>query len=485
VTKTLERVDVLVVGAGISGIGASYYLKMRCPGLSFAVLEGRADIGGTWDLFRYPGIRSDSDMYTLGYAFRPWTRGEAIAEGPAILAYLNETVDEYDLRRHIRFRKRVVSAAWSTETHSWTVSCACGETGKTLQIRCGFLLMCSGYYNYERGHMPEFPGKERFRGPVIHPQHWPSKLDYAGKKIVVIGSGATAVTLVPALAQEAASVTMLQRSPTYIVARPSRDAFANWLRRRAPAKTAYQVARWKNVLLASFFFSLSRRAPRFVRRQIRRSQRDALGPEYDIDTHLTPRYEPWDQRMCLAPDGDFFDALAAGKADIVTGTIASFTEDGILLASGDEIEADLIITATGLDLLFLAGLELTIDGRKQDMSQTRTYKAMMFSDVPNLALSFGYTNASWTLKSDLTGEYVCRLLNHMAKKGYGMCVPRCTDPTVTDVPFLDFTSGYIQRALENMPKQGSRAPWRLDQNYVLDLLALRYGRVDDPEMEFT
>ena len=484
-TDTPERVDVLVVGAGLSGIGASYYLKTRCADRSFVVFEGREQLGGTWDLFRYPGIRSDSDMFTLGYAFRPWTRGEAIADGPAILDYLNETVDAFDLRPHIRFRKRVTGASWSTATQTWTVSYQCGETGDRHEIQCGFLFMCSGYYDYQGGHTPVFPGRERFRGPIIHPQHWPPELDYRGQRVVVIGSGATAVTLVPALAEQAASVTMLQRSPTYIVARPSRDRLANWLRRRAPAQTAYGLARWKNVFLGTFYYGLSRRAPRFVRGRIRKAQRDLLGPDYDIDTHLTPRYNPWDQRLCLAPDGDFFDAIVAGRADIVTGTIASFTEDGILLDSGQEIPADLIITATGLKLLFMSGLELTIDGRKQDMSQTRTYKAMMFSDVPNLALSLGYTNASWTLKSDLTGEYVCRLLNHMSEKGYRVCVPRCTDPTVTDVPFLDFTSGYIQRALHKMPKQGSRAPWRLDQNYILDLLTLRFGRVDDPEMEFS
>ena len=484
-TLSTERIDVLIVGAGISGIGAAYYVQSRCPKRSFAILEGRAAIGGTWDLFRYPGIRSDSDMFTLGYAFHPWTQGEAIADGEAILAYLNETVDAYDLRRHIRFQKRVVDASWSTEDACWTVSGRCGDTGQPFVIQCNFLFMCSGYYNYERGHRPTFAGQEDFSGPIVHPQHWPEDLDCAGKKIVVIGSGATAVTLVPALTEADAQVTMLQRSPTYVWARPSQDHFANWLRARVSSTAAYGLTRWKNVFLGSFFFTLSRRAPSFVRRQIRKAQREALGPDFDIDTHFTPRYQPWDQRFCLAPDGDFFIALREGKADIVTDTIQTFTSSGIRLDSGRELEADIIVTATGLELLFLAGMSVTVDGQRRDLSESRTYKAMMFSDIPNLALSFGYTNASWTLKSDLTGEYVCRLLNHMERRGYRTCTPRCTDPTVTDVPFLDFTSGYIQRALPNMPKQGSRAPWRLNQDYLLDLVSLRYGRVDDPEMDFS
>jgi len=480
-----EHFDVLVVGAGISGIGAAYYLKARSPNRTFAVLEGRPDIGGTWNLFRYPGIRSDSEMFTLGYAFHPWTDNKMIAGADAILSYLNDTIDTYGIRPHLRFRHRVEAASWSSETNRWTVSVTRGENAEKAEITCNFLFMCSGYYDYREGHSPDFAGREDFGGDIVHPQKWPADLDHSGKKVVVIGSGATAITLIPSLAETAEHVTMLQRSPTYIVAGPSEDRLANWARDRLPTKTAYRMSRWKHVLRSQFYFSLARRAPRFARDQIRKGQEALLGPDYDYDKHLTPKYNPWDQRVCLAPDGDFFRVLKSGKAEIVTDTIDTFTEGGIKLDSGQELDADIIVTATGLKLLFLAGIPLTVDGKSIVLSDTMTYKAMMFSDIPNLALSFGYTNASWTLKSDLTGEYVCRLLNHMSEQGHGKCVARLTDPSVSNEPFLDFSSGYITRALDSMPKQGSKSPWKMYQNYALDLVAIRYGKVADGVMEFS
>ena len=479
-----EHLDVLVVGAGISGIGAAYYLKNRCPERTFAVLEGRPNIGGTWDLFRYPGIRSDSEMYTLGYAFHPWTADKSIAKAPLILDYLNDTIDTYGIRPHIRYQHKVISASFSTPDARWTVQIANGESGETIEITCNFLFMCSGYYNYDEGHCPDFPGRDDFAGQVVHPQFWPDDIDYTGKKVVVIGSGATAVTLIPELAKKARKVTMLQRSPTYIVAGPSEDKIALWLRDRLPKKTAYRLSRWRNVLVHQFFFTLARRAPKFARKQIREGQLPYLPDDFDF-SHLDPQYNPWDQRICLTPDADFFDAIKDGVAEIVTDTIETFTETGLKLTSGTDLEADLIVTATGLKLQFLAGVPLVVDGEAIKLSDLLTYKAMMFSGVPNMALSFGYTNASWTLKSDLTGEYVCRLLNHMKRKGYRVCVPENHDPSVNDTPFLDFTSGYITRALADMPKQGSKAPWKMYQNYPLDLLMIRYGRIDDKAMQFS
>jgi cation diffusion facilitator CzcD-associated flavoprotein CzcO len=480
----IEHVDVLVVGAGISGIGAGYYLQDRCPDHSFAILEGRGALGGTWDLFRYPGIRSDSDMFTLGYAFRPWTAQKAIADGDAILEYLNETVDAYDLRQRIRFHHRVVSASWSSREARWTVTVDRVDRGDTVEISCNFLFMCSGYYDYERGYTPEIAGRDRFTGTMIHPQHWPSGFDHAGQRIVIIGSGATAVTLAPVLAERAEKVIVLQRSPTYIVSRPSVDAAAEWLRARLPTRLAYTLTRWKNVLLQAVFFQLSRRAPDRVREWMREGVVRALGRDYDVDTHFAPRYNPWDQRVCLVPDGDLFAAIRAGSVEMVTDHIECFTETGIRLRSGEHLDAEAIVTATGLELRFMTGLELTVDGRAIVPSELLTYKAMMFSDVPNLALSFGYTNASWTLKSDLTGEFVCRLLRHMRRGGYRRCVPRPPE-TLEEVPFLDFTSGYVQRAVASMPRQGARRPWKLAQNYLFDILEIRHGRIDDGVMEFS
>ncbi|HET7530983.1 MAG TPA: NAD(P)/FAD-dependent oxidoreductase [Mycobacteriales bacterium] len=479
-----EHVDVLVVGAGLSGVGAGCHLTMSCPGKTFAILESRQDIGGTWDLFRYPGIRSDSDMYTLGYAFRPWKEAKAIADGPSILRYIRDTAREFGVDEKIRFGHKVVAAQWSTADAQWTVEVVRSD-GQRLQMTCGFLLTCTGYYRYDEGYTPDFAGTDDFRGQIVHPQHWPDDLDYAGKRVVVIGSGATAVTLVPAMAESAAHVTMLQRSPTYVVSLPAKDPLAGLLRKFLSAKAAYPIIRWKNVLLTMLSFQLSRRRPHVMKGIIRKGLQKQLPAGYDIDTHFTPRYNPWDQRLCLVPDGDLFRVLSDGTASIVTDTIDTFTERGIRLASGEELEADIIVTATGLNMLALGGLTFTVDGRPVKLSETIGYKGMMFSGVPNLASAVGYTNASWTLKCDLTCEYVCRLLNYMDDEGYRQVVPKAPDPSVPTRPFIDLTSGYVQRSVDQFPRQGQKAPWRLYQNYVRDILLLRHGKLVDDALEFS
>jgi monooxygenase len=480
-----EHVDVLIIGAGLSGIGAAHHLQTECPGKRYAILEGRERLGGTWDLFRYPGIRSDSDMYTLGYAFRPWTEAKSIADGPSILRYIGRTASEAGIDRHIRFQHRVLSAEWSTADARWTVEAGCGDSGETVRMTCGFLFACTGYYRYDEGYTPEFTGTERFAGQIVHPQHWSDDVDYAGKRVVVVGSGATAVTLVPAMAQSAAHVTMLQRSPSYVVTLPGEDPIARFLNRVLPARAAYPIVRWKNVLLTMLSFQLSRRRPRAMKALIRRGLERQLPPGYDIDTHFSPRYNPWDQRLCLVPDGDLFAAIGQGRASVVTDRIETFTETGVQLASGAQIEADVIVTATGLNLLALGGMTLTVDGREITLPETMGYKGMMLSDVPNFAFAIGYTNASWTLKCDLTCEYVCRLLRHMDEHGYGWCMPHNDDPTVIAQPFIDFSSGYVQRSIDKFPRQGSKAPWRLYQNYARDIVGLRHGPLEDGAMEFS
>jgi monooxygenase len=481
----LEHFDVLIVGAGISGIGASFHLQTKCPDRTFAVLEGRTDLGGTWDLFRYPGIRSDSDMYTLGYSFRPWTNPKAIAEGPAILDYLRDTAREYGIEQKIRFQHRVTKASWSSKDAKWTLDVERGGSGERIQLTCSFFLVCAGYYDYAAGYTPTFPGVERFKGRIVHPQKWTPDIDYDGKRVVVIGSGATAVTLVPAMAASAAHVTMLQRSPTYVLSRPEEDAAANWLREHLPPMFAYGAARWKNVALGMLFFQLCKRSPERAKKMIRRGVRAQLGKSFDVDTHFTPRYNPWDQRVCLVPNGDLFEAIRTGRATVVTDHIETFTESGIKLRSGAELAADLVVTATGLELQVLGGIELSVDERRVALSDTMSYKGMMYSDVPNMASCIGYTNASWTLKCDLTCEYVCRVLNRMKAAGYRQCTPRANDPSVEREPWIDFSSGYIQRSLGKFPKQGSRAPWRLYQNYALDTFSLKLGAVEDGVMEFS
>jgi cation diffusion facilitator CzcD-associated flavoprotein CzcO len=482
-----EHLDVLIVGAGLSGIGAAWHLQKRCPGKSYAILEARDDLGGTWDLFRYPGIRSDSDMHTLGYRFKPWTADKSITDGESILKYVRETARDNGIEEKIRFGHRVVAAEWSSAEGRWAVEAertggGAGD-GECVRLTCGFLWTCSGYYRYDEGYTPDFEGADRFAGPVIHPQHWPEGLDYSGKRVVVIGSGATAVTLVPAMAEQAAHVTMLQRSPTYIASLPAEDRIAAALRRRLPERAAYAAVRWKNVLIQSVFYQLSRRRPELIKRWIHKGVERSLPPGYDVDKHFKPKYNPWDQRMCLVPDGDLFRAISAGDASVVTDTIASFTGSGIELSSGEELEADVIVTATGLNLLFLGGMSLTVDGDEVDVPSRMTYKGMMLSGVPNMAFTVGYTNASWTLKADLTSEYVCRLLGHMDAHGHRRCMPEA-DPSVAEQPLLDFTSGYVQRSLDQFPKQGSKEPWKLRQNYVLDIRTIRRGAIDDGAMRF-
>jgi cation diffusion facilitator CzcD-associated flavoprotein CzcO len=479
----MEHHDVVIVGAGLSGIGAAYHLQTECPDRTYAIFEARDAIGGTWDLFRYPGIRSDSDMLTLGYRFKPWTQAKAIADGPSILDYVRETADENGIVDKITFGRRVVGARWSTPDARWTLDIEEVATGAVSQVTCNFVHSCTGYYRYDEGYTPDFPGTESFKGDIVHPQFWPEDLDYAGKRVVVIGSGATAVTLVPAMAKTAAHVTMLQRSPSYVIALPGVDPLAKFARRVLPAKAAYTVLRWKNVLLAMLSFQIARHRPRILKGLIRRGVERQLPPGYDVKKHFKPNYNPWDQRLCLVPDGDLFTSIREGNASVVTDTIETFTERGIKLSSGEELEADVVVTATGLNLLPLGGIEVNVDGHDIEFGKTMAYKGMMFSDVPNLAVSIGYTNASWTLKCDLTCEYVCRLLNHMRDHGYAYCVPR-RDPSVAAEPLIDFSSGYVQRSIDLFPKQGERTPWRLHQNYARDILLLRYGGIEDEALEF-
>jgi cation diffusion facilitator CzcD-associated flavoprotein CzcO len=424
-------------------------------------------------------------MYTLGYSFKPWRDAQAIADGPSILSYVKETAAENGIEPHIRFNHRVVRAEWSSEDAHWTVEAERTDAGESVRLTAGFVFMCSGYYRYDEGYTPEFAGTDRFQGPIIHPQHWPEDLDYSGQRVVVIGSGATAVTLVPAMTDKAAHVTMLQRSPTYIISLPGEDPIASWLRRKLPLKAAYAVTRWKNVLLTMASFQLSRRRPEVMKRMLRKWAEAQLPEGYDIDRHFKPTYDPWDQRMCLVPDGDLFKAISDGRASVVTDQIDTFTEKGILLQSGEELEADVIVTATGLNLLPVGGMQIAVDGTEVELPDTMGYKGMMLSGVPNLAISIGYTNASWTLKCDLTCEYVCRLLKHMDSHGYDWCTPVNRDSSVTPQPFIDFSSGYVLRAIDKFPKQGSKAPWRLYQNYPRDIVSLRYGTLEDGAMEFS
>jgi cation diffusion facilitator CzcD-associated flavoprotein CzcO/acetyl esterase/lipase len=480
----IEHLDTIIVGAGLSGIGAAVHLQNDFPGRRFAILESRAAMGGTWDLFRYPGVRSDSDMFTLGYAFKPWTDAKSLADGPAIRDYIVETAVEHGLDRQVRFGHKVVRADWSSADARWTLEIEHAGTTKRSRISCNFLLACSGYYRYSEGHAPEFAGAADFRGRVVHPQFWPQDLDYAGKRVVVIGSGATAVTLVPEMAKTAAHVTMLQRSPTYVLSLPGRDRIAEALRRRLPRMLAYRLTRTKNIGVAMLFFNLSRRWPAKVKKNLIGLVRQALGPVHDVDTHFTPRYDPWDQRVCFVPDGDLFEAIKGGQAEVVTDHIERFTATGVRLASGRELAADIVVSATGLTLNLLGDVAFALDGVPVDFSKTLGYKGMMFSGVPNLVYTFGYTNASWTLKADLTANYASRLFAYMDKHRLATATP-VSGTGIETRPFLDFSSGYVQRATGFMPRQGVKAPWRLYQNYLLDLLTLRYARIADGTLRFT
>ena len=477
--------DVIIVGAGISGISAARHLQMDCPNKTFAILEGRQNIGGTWDLFKYPGIRSDSDMYTLGFRFRPWTSTKAIADGPSIMKYLNESVDEYGLKEKIHFRQKVKKASWSTEKALWTLEVNVEGSAAPVVYTCNFLSVCAGYYNYDAGYTPEFNGIENFKGPVVHPQKWTPDIDYNNKRVVVIGSGATAVTLVPELAKKAAHVTMLQRSPTYIFSRPDEDKLANWMNRNLPSGMAYTITRWKNVSLGLLFYSLSRKYPDFIKGLLIKGIKKELGEDFDVEKHFSPTYKPWDQRVCLVPNGDLFQAIKSGAASVVTDHIDTFTEHGIQLKCGELLEADMIVTATGLNVQLLGGIELMVDGKVPDVGNTVSYKSIMFSDIPNLTMAFGYTNASWTLKVDLTNQYMCRLLNYMDAKKWRICTPRQKDPTLQLHPFTDFSAGYIQRQLHNLPKQGNKKPWLLKQNYLFDLMNIRHGEIVNEVLEFS
>jgi monooxygenase len=482
---SVEHFDVLIVGAGISGIAAGHYLQKGCPSLRYAILEGRGDLGGTWDLFRYPGVRSDSDMFTLGYSFRPWKGARSIAEGPAILDYLRETAREFGIDRHIRFRHRVRSASWSSEPSRWTVEAEVGEHREPVRYTCNFLLLCSGYYDYEQGYLPAFAGREDFGGPIVHPQHWPADLDHGGRRVVVIGSGATAVTLVPALAETAAHVTMLQRSPSYIVSVPAEDGLARVIRRWLPGWAAHRLIRWKNVLMSLYLYQFCRRKPERAKDLLRRGLARELPPDVDLDTHFSPRYEPWDQRLCVVPDGDLFRAMRAGRASVVTDEVVRFTRDGILLGSGRELPADVIVTATGLNLLAWGGIRLDVDGTVLEPGQCVTYRGLMLGNVPNCAFCAGYANASWTLRAELSAEYISRLLNHMRRRGYARCVPRCDPDTMQSRPILPLTSGYVRRGSDTFVKQGTKSPWVMRQNYLLDLFGLRLARLDDGVLEFS
>ena len=484
----VEHFDVLIMGAGLSGIDAAYHLQKFCPKKSYVILEQRDRIGGTWDLFRYPGIRSDSDMLTMGYSFRPWTKPKAISPGDDIREYITATALDEGIDGHIRFRHRILRAAWSSQQARWTVDAMKRLPDgweEPVTLTCNFLFSCAGYYRYSEGYKPEFPNIDRFGGRIVHPQAWPEDLDYAGKRVIIVGSGATAVTLLPAMAKTAGHVTMLQRSPTYIVSLPAEDNIANFLRRVLPAMWAYRLSRWKNVGFMIYLYQLARRYPAFVKNGLIKKVSEQLGPDFDVATHFTPGYNPWEQRLCLVPDGDMFKAIKSGRAGVVTDEIAAFVENGIQLKSGRELEADIVITATGLILQAFGGAELVVDGRTVDSSKTLAYKGVMMSGVPNFAFVFGYINASWTLKADLTCAFVCRLLNFMDKKGWSQVTPKNIGNTAA-APFVEhFSSGYIQRGLASWPKQGVKAPWRVYQNYIRDVISLKWSPVANEGLEFS
>jgi cation diffusion facilitator CzcD-associated flavoprotein CzcO len=481
---TNKNFDVLIIGAGLSGIGAACHLKRDCPGKKIGILEGRGAIGGTWDLFRYPGIRSDSDMYTLGYHFKPWKGKNGIAEGKEIREYINEAAAENDVNQHIEFNRKVISSNWSNKTARWTLNVNNSETGETEIYTCNFLLCCTGYYNYEAGYEPNFEGRESFKGEIIHPQKWQQDYDYSGKKIVVVGSGATAVTMVPAMVEKAESVTMLQRSPGYVISLPQKDLMANGLRKVLPDTLAYKIMRGRNIFASWLQFNFSRVFPKTMRKILQGLVKRQLGEDADMK-NFTPKYNPWDERLCVVPDGDLFKGIKSGKAHVVTDHIDQFVENGIKLKSGEVLEADIIVTATGLNLQFLSNIEVSVDGEIFNPMNKMVYRGALLEDLPNMAMIFGYTNASWTLKSDLVSKWLCRIFNHMSEDNKTIVVPKNMDASVKRKPFIDMSSGYIQRAAGMIPKQGSKAPWRLYQNYFLDMLTLKFGGVKDSVLTFS
>jgi len=480
----MNNYDVVIVGAGISGIGAAYNIQKSCPTKSFTIFEGRENIGGTWDLFKYPGIRSDSDMHTMGFRFKPWTDPKTIADGPSILEYLNEAADENNLREKIQFKTKVKTAQWDSSSACWRLGIEKDESGVIQDVSCSILYLCGGYYNYDQGYLPEFDGYEDFEGTLVHPQKWPEDLDYENKKVIVIGSGATAVTIVPSMADKVSKITMLQRSPTYYFAAPDEDVIGNFIKRFTTDRLGYFLVRWKNILMQRFMLARLRKYPQKTKEMLINLVREQLSEGYDVDKHFTPRYMPWDQRLCFVPNGDMFKAINSGKAEVVTDTIDRFTNKGILLDSGNEIEADIIVTATGLNMQLLNGIDISIDNEKLDISERIQYKTMMFSNVPNLIATFGYTTASWTLGADLTSEYACKLINLMDSKGMDYFYPDAGEDVVGQGDFLDLNSGYIQRVAHKLPKQGSRDPWINTQNYLKDLFQVRFKSIEDSDLKF-
>lgn len=478
-----EHFDMVIIGAGLSGVGMACHLARKCPGRNFVILEGRATMGGTWDLFKYPGIRSDSDMFTFGYSFKPWISAQNLADGPSILNYIREAAQEYNVEDKIRYNAHVSNAAWDSKTCTWTVTYTNKATGETKKVTCNFINACTGYYNYDHGYEPEFPGSENFRGQVIHPQKWPEDLDYTGKRVVVIGSGATAVTIVPEMARDTAHITMLQRSPTYMGSLPEEDRLTVFLRRHIPEMMVYRITRTIRVGFATAFYNACRQFPNGMKKLLLKGVAKEVGPDVDMK-HFTPKYNPWDERFCAVKGGDLFQAVKEGKASIVTDHIDHFTEKGILLQSGEELEADIIITATGLELKFFGGVQVFVDGKPYDQTEKMCYKAVMLEDLPNLGFTFGYTNASWTLKADITSEWICRVLNHMDATGTQRVTPINHDPNVHHEDFLDFQSGYIKRGLHIFPKMGNKQPWRLKQLYPYDMMMLRYSKLEDGVLTF-
>ena len=481
-TDAANTFDVLIIGAGLSGVSAAWHLQKHCPEKSYAILEARCDMGGTWDLFRYPGIRSDSDMFTLGYRFRPWPNARAIADGPSIKQYVIDTADEAGVTDHIRFGRKALSYDWSSEEGRWTVSVDCD--GRTETYHCRFLLCCAGYYRYDEGYAPDFPGAENYRGELIHPQHWPEDLDYADKRIVVIGSGATAVTLVPALAEKAQHVVMLQRSPSYFFSMPAVSGMSKFLSRFLPRTASHAIMRWQRVLLQQISFKFARAYPERTAKNLIKLAKDRLPEGYDVKRHFTPRYNPWEQRLCVVPDDDLFDAIKAGSASVVTDTIDEFVENGVRLSSGEVLDADIVVTATGLVLQAFGGAALSVDGKPVPPGDILTYKGLMFEGVPNFVSVFGYTNASWTLRADLVNAYACRLVNYMDEHGFVSVTPVNDDLALGRDAFLDFSSGYVTRAVERLPKQGAREPWRHPQDYLRDIRSLRFAPFDDGVLRF-
>lgn len=480
----MQHFDIIIIGAGLSGIDAACHFSMNCPDKSYTIYEGRDNIGGTWDLFKYPGIRSDSDMHTFSYHFKPWTYNKTIADASTILEYLQETVAEYKIEDKINFNHFMTDMSWSSKTKLWTVTGTNQKTNQEIKSTCNFLMLCTGYYDYENGYTPDFKGLNHYKGQFIHPQKWTTDIDYGNKEVIVIGSGATAVTLIPAMAERTKHITMLQRSPSYILSRPLYDPFAKWVNRLLPKKAAHFLARWKNILLNMYVYWMSRRKPKAIRKFVKAEMKKVLGSEYDIETHFNPKYNPWDERLCAVPDNDLFHTIKDGKCSIVTDHIDTFTENGILLQSGKELKADIIISATGLIIKMAGGMTIKVDEQEQNLGELINYKGLMIENIPNMVAISGYTNASWTLKADLVCAYTCRLLKYMDKNGYQSCVPKLDDENIETKPVIDFSSGYIQRALDKLPKQGNQFPWKLHQNYIKDMIILKYKKINDGHLVF-